>query len=218
MADATTALRRITLFRALAPAALARVAQVALRRTCAPGEVILLAGDPGETAYFIAAGEVRISRLSPQGREQVLLHLGAGDAFNLAPLFQETATQPASACALTAVELYTLHKDALLQLLQERPELALALLRDFSGRLLHLTNLVEDLALWSVRARLARFLLEQGEGARGWTQDEIAAHIGTVRDVVGRSLRALAEEGCLEIGRGRITLRDRARLETEAAR
>lgn len=220
MPDTTIILRRIALFRELSPHALDRVAQAAIRRTYAPEEHILCAGDPCEAAYFIASGEVRVYRLSPQGREQVLTQLGPGHAFNLAPLFQDACAASASAVALTEVTLYTLLKNDLLRLIAEYPELAVALLRDFSGRLTHLTALVEDLALRTVRARLARFLLEQGDAqhmARGWTQDEIAAHIGTVRDVVGRTLRAFADAGLVEVGRGRIALLDRSGLESEVA-
>jgi CRP/FNR family transcriptional regulator len=77
---------------------------------------------------------------------------------------------------------------------------------------------VEDLSLRSVRGRLARFLLEraeEGEVEREWTQDEIAARLGTVRDVVGRNLRALADAGLIEIRRQRIVLLDREGLEAE---
>lgn len=78
---------------------------------------------------------------------------------------------------------------------------------------------MEDLALRSVRGRLARFLLQQADGAavtQKWTQDEMAAHLGTVRDMIGRSLRALTDERMIRIDRGRVVLLDRAALEVEA--
>jgi len=103
----------------------------------------------------------------------------------------------------------------------------LALLQDFADRLDHLTILVEDLSLRTVRGRLARFLLEhastelggtvgEGEVARRWTQDEIAAHLGTVRDTVGRTLRAFVDAGLVRMDRQRIVLLDREGLEAEA--
>jgi CRP/FNR family transcriptional regulator len=93
------------------------------------------------------------------------------------------------------------------------------ILRDFADRLAHLTDLVADLSLHSVRARLARFLLEQAAGGQitqRWTQDAIAAHLGTVRDMVGRSLRAFADAGLIRLARNRIVLLDREGLEKEA--
>jgi CRP-like cAMP-binding protein len=103
-------------------------------------------------------------------------------------------------------------------LVGQSPELALALLQDFAERLDHLTNLVEDLALRTVRGRLARFLLEHAKDgvARHWTQDGIATHLGTVRDMVGRTLRAFADAGLVRMDRQRIVLLDREGLEAEA--
>jgi CRP/FNR family cyclic AMP-dependent transcriptional regulator len=101
----------------------------------------------------------------------------------------------------------------------ECPELALAILQDFAARLDHLTNLVEDLSLRTVRGRLARLLLDHAEAdavTRRWTQEEIAAHLGTVRDMVGRTLRAFADAGLVRMDRQRIMLLDREGLEAEA--
>jgi hypothetical protein len=78
---------------------------------------------------------------------------------------------------------------------------------------------VEDLALHTARTQLARFLLtqaEEGQPRRSWTQEEIAAQIGTVREVVGRTLRAFAAAGLIRRERGRLVVMDRVGLEREA--
>ena len=93
------------------------------------------------------------------------------------------------------------------------------LLKDFADRLSHLTGLVEQLSLHSMRGRLAHFLINQAERAdppEHWTQDEIAAQIGTVRDVVGRTLRSFEDTGLIRRQRNRIILLDRPGLEAEA--
>jgi CRP-like cAMP-binding protein len=97
---------------------------------------------------------------------------------------------------------------------------------------------VENLGLYSVPERLIRFLLDQADqhtdqasgSAAGpsedtrpaviqrWTQQDIAVHLGTVRDVIGRSLRALEDDGLIRLDRGRITLVDRGELERLAGR
>ena len=255
------ALRRVTLFASLSDDALARVARVAFRRTCAPGETVIFEGDPCQAAYFIAEGQVRVYRLSPGGREQVLARLGPGQAFNTVPPFQPQGINHATVQALTAVTLYVVTCGDFCRLVEECGELALAIVQDFADRLDHLANLVEDLSLRTVRGRLARFLLEHastarlsastgrstervstarlsspkseldevsrrrlGEAAdgvqvaRNWTQDEIAANLGTVRDMVGRTLRAFADAGLVRIERQRIVLLDRDGLEAEAQR
>lgn len=212
-------LLRIPLLADLSNDALTRVAEAAFSRTYGPGETIIFGGDPCQAAYFIAEGQVRVYRLSSAGREQVLARLGPGQAFNTVPPFQLDGVNHASVEALTVVTVYAVSTDDLRRLVSQSPELALALLQDFAGRLDHLTNLVEDLSLRTVRGRLARFLLEyvsEEEITRRWTQDEIAAHLGTVRDMVGRTMRAFVDAGLVRMDRQRIVLLDRAGLEAEA--
>jgi CRP/FNR family cyclic AMP-dependent transcriptional regulator len=219
MAATIETLRRIPLLAGLSDDALARVADAALARTYEPGETIIFEGDPCQAAYFIAEGQVRVYRLSPGGREQVLARLEPGQAFNTVPLFQSDGVNHATVEALTPVTVYEVSASDLWHLVGRRPDLALALLQDFADRLDHLTNLVEDLSLRTVRGRLARFLLEhadEGGVERRWTQDEIAAHLGTVRDMVGRTMRAFVDAGLVRMDRQRIVLLDREGLEAEA--
>jgi CRP/FNR family cyclic AMP-dependent transcriptional regulator len=213
------ALRRIILFADLSDDALSHIARVAAPRTCGQGEMIILEGEPCRAAYFVTAGQVRAYRNSPSGREQVLMQLGAGQAFNLVPLFHGQGLNHASVQAITPVTLEVISREDLQQLVRESPELALALLHDLAQRLNHLTDLVESLSLRTVRGRLARFLLdhvEENTVSRRWTQDEIAARLGTVRDMVGRTLRAFADAGLVRMERDHIVLLDRAGLESEA--
>jgi CRP/FNR family transcriptional regulator len=101
----------------------------------------------------------------------------------------------------------------------ETPAIALAVLDDFSAKLRHLADLTHDLSLRSVRGRLARFLLAQAQvedAPLRWTQEEIAAQIGTVREVVSRMLRALIRDGLIQMERQRIAILDPEALEAEA--
>jgi CRP/FNR family transcriptional regulator len=98
------------------------------------------------------------------------------------------------------------------------PDFALLLLHDYADKLDHLTQLVEELSLFSTRQRLIRFLLkngEEGQTVRGWTQEEIAAQVGTVRDVISRLLGLFAREGLIRIERQRIIILDEERLQSE---
>jgi CRP/FNR family cyclic AMP-dependent transcriptional regulator len=221
MEPTADALRHISLLAGLSDDALARVARRAIRRTYSLGETVIFEGDPCQAAYFIAHGQVRAYRLSPGGREQVLARLGPGQTFNTVPPFQPHGVNHATVQALTPVTLYAITCEDFRRLVGECAELALAILQDFAHRLDHLTDLVEDLSLRTVRGRLARFLLERadaGQVTRRWTQEEIAAHLGTVRDMVGRTLRAFADAGLVRMERQRIILLDREGLEAEAQR
>jgi CRP/FNR family transcriptional regulator len=215
----TEALRRIPLFADLPHETLARVADPAIRRSYRPDDTVILEGDLCRAAYFVAEGHVRILRTSPDGREQVLSQLGPGRSFNTVPLFQPQGVNHATAQAVDTAVLYAIPKEDLLQLVTTSPDLALALLRDFADRLDHLTDLVEDLSLRTVRGRLARFLLQQAETGtvtRHWTQAEMAARLGTVREMIGRTLRSFADAGLIRFDRQRIELLDREGLEAEA--
>jgi CRP/FNR family cyclic AMP-dependent transcriptional regulator len=213
------ALRRISLFTDLPQETLARLGRVAIRRTYEADEIIILEGAPCRAAYFVAEGHVRASRISSEGREQVLARLGAGQGFNTVPPFQPCGVNHATVRAVEEVTVYAVTKEDFLRSVSEDARLALALLQDFADRLDHLTDLVEDLSLRTVRGRLARFLLEQaeaGEVTATWTQTEIAARLGTVREMIGRTLRAFADAGLIQIDRQRIVLLNREGLEAEA--
>jgi CRP/FNR family transcriptional regulator len=214
-------LRRIPLFADLPQGALSRAASLLIQRTYAPDEIIILEGAPCQAAYFLAQGRVRVLRTSPDGREQVLVRLGPGQSFNTVPPFQPQGTNHATVQAADQVTVYAISRDDLRRLVSEHPAFALALLQDFANRLDHLTDLVEDLSLRTVRGRLARLLLEEADAdevTRHWTQAEIAARLGTVREMIGRTLRALVDAELIRIDRQRIVLLDREGLEAEAYR
>jgi CRP/FNR family transcriptional regulator len=199
--------------------AVATIGRSAVRRLFRGGEIIALEGEPARAAGIIESGQVRVYRTSPSGREQVLGVLGPGSVYNLAPMFQPGGVCLSSVQALTDGWLLAIQRDALVAAIRQSPDLGLALLRHLADRLEGLADLAEDLSLRTVRARLARFLLRGATGdgvARRWTQDEMASQIGTVRDVVGRSLRSFENEGLIQIDRHRIVLTDRPGLEAAA--
>lgn len=210
---------RFRLFQGLKPTTLDQFARALTQRRAEAGEILFLEGEPCSEVFFVVEGQVRIFRAAQDGREQVLARLGPGSVFNSVPPLLDGAKNQASARALTALTVYRLSGSDYLRLLQDCPDFAIAVLRDFAGRLAHLTGLVEDLSLHSVRGRLARFLLLQAaanESVRHWTQDELAEQLGTVRDVVGRTLRSFAEAGYIRKDRQRILILDREALEREA--
>lgn len=231
-------LKGIKLFRGLSEAALADIARYGQFRTYARDEHIVLEGDRCEAAYFVVSGEVRVYRVSPEGREQVLVRLRSGRAFNTVPPFQSHGHNPANVAAMTKSTILVLRSNDFLRLTLAHSDLTMAMFRDLAGRLVHLTNLVESLGLYSVQERLVRFLLDQAdqhteqasrsEGGpdedtrpaviQRWTQQDIAAHLGTVRDVIGRTLRALEDDGLIRLDRGKIALVDRGKLKRLAGR
>ncbi len=189
--------------------------ETALRRkSFSKGSAILWEKDLCRYIYFLISGEVEVYLLAPNGREQVLERMGAGEAFNLVPAFKHTLNNHANVRAATLVELFEMNKDDFTDLLERLPEFSLAVADYMARRLAKMVNLVEDLSLLSVRQRIASFLIKQADTPSDrWTQDEIARRLGTVRDMVGRVLRQFEDEGFIRFEHHQILLVDRETMQ-----
>lgn len=213
-------IRAVSFAAGLPEGALVALAAIAAPMQRVTGTLLQLEGDQAEVMYMVVRGRVKIARVSAGGREQVLNVIPPGGHFNTVPIF-DGGRCPANAEALTDVLLLALPRDALLAVVERHPALALALLKEFTGRVRHLVNLVDELALHTVQGRLAGLLLEQataaerGQPAPALTQAEMAAHVGTVREMIGRALKTFEALGLLRLDRGVITLLDRAGLERQ---
>jgi CRP-like cAMP-binding protein len=210
-------LRQINLFQGLADGDLARIENCSRPQHKASGEEILCAGEKDSPVFFILAGSVRVYKINPEGREQTLIQLAKGEVFNLPTVFLEGGNAPASVMALEDTFLLRINSEDLLALIVELPALNLAILADLSSKMEHLTEVVHDLSLRSVRSRLARFLHTHSTmgSPSFWTQEQIAQQIGSTREAVNRALRELIKDGIIRTERQRIIVLDPARLETE---
>jgi CRP-like cAMP-binding protein len=200
-------------FRSLADADLEQLGQAMAQRVYPAGQLVLLEGAASSVLYVVQSGRVKLFKTSTKGREQVLRLVRAGEMFNEVAVFDE-GPNPASAQAIEESRLFLLRRRDLLRFMAERPGVALAITRTFAGRLREALALVEDLAFRDVTSRLAKILLEgnSGEGPR-LTQELLAAMAGSRREVVGRALKTLSQEGAVRLERGRIHVRDRDALE-----
>ena len=155
------------------------------------------------------------------GREYILHMVQPGGTFNDVAVL-DGGPNPATATAHTDALVWRIDRADFHRIVDRHPDLAWALLEDLAGRARFLVGLVEDLSMRSVRGRLARLLLEEGEAQqtdvvpRLLTQEEMAARLGTVGEMVGRTLRSLAADGIIEFDRHRIVILDPERLAQEA--
>ena len=214
-------IRKIHLFRDQSPEVIDRIQGSAVVKHFKANEAISWQADACEFVYFILRGEVEIYRLSPAGREQILDRLGKGGCFNLVPAFMENASNQANARAISNCELLALGISEFSRMLKEYPEFAFSVMRFLAERLARMTDLIETLSLYSVRQRVAKFLIDEAdaidkENNVRWTQTDMAKRLGTVRDVLGRTLRKFADEGLVRFERERIILLDRQGLEKAA--
>ncbi len=210
-----------SLFAGLDEQTLQVMARDASWREYSAGEVIVLEGDALHGLLYLQSGWVKVVKISPGGREQVLRFLEPGETFNEVGVFAEQPN-PATAIALEKAGIWLIRRETIMRLLQENPAFAQFVIAKMAGRLLYLVALVTDLSLRPITGRLARLLLEEATGdllhrPRWYTQAELAARLGTVPDVVQRALRSLENEGHIEVTRRKIRLVDRAALEEIAA-
>jgi CRP/FNR family transcriptional regulator len=212
-----THLQQISYFKGLDDSTLLDLARDAVWKDYAAGEVIFFEGDSSHGLYYLQAGWLKVVKSSPEGREQVLRFLSAGETFNEIGALANRPN-PATAIALEAAGVWLLRRDSIRRLMRERPEFVERVIENMSDRVVELVTLVADLSLRPVTGRLARLLLDDAEGdvlhrPRWYTQAELASRLGTVPDVVQRAMRGLEADGVIAVERHQIKIRDRAALE-----
>lgn len=207
-------------FSGLGLAELDSIRKLFFGKTAERGEMILLEGESGEVLYFVSSGVVKVFKTSADGKEQILYLIRPGESFNDVPVF-DGGPNPASAQAMGPVILYGIRRGDLEVILRDHPQVALNITQVLSQRVRHLVSLVEDLSFRHVIGRVAKLLLEYAQNRMGperprLNQREMAAMIGTAREMVGRALKALEEEGAIRIDRHRIVLIDKEALRETA--
>lgn len=212
-------LKSITYFSGLSPVELDSVKKLVFEKRVERGEIIVFEGDLPEALYFVGDGVVKIFRTSADGKEQVLNIVRPGDSFNDVPAF-DGGPNLASAQAMGTVTLYGIPKQSLDAFLRDYPQTAVSVAKVLATQVRHLVLLVEDLSFRPVVSRVAKVLLEYaGDGAgpgQRLTQQDMADMVGTAREVVSRSLKALQSEGVIKIDRHRIVVTDKEALRSIA--
>jgi CRP/FNR family cyclic AMP-dependent transcriptional regulator len=202
------------------------LAHVVTRRYSA-GETVFTEGEPCAGLYVVESGSVRIFKSSAGGREQVLSIEGPGASVAELPVF-DGGNYPASVVAVADSALLFVSKQAFQSLVLTHPQVALKVLKVVGARLRRLVGIIEELSFTTVRHRLGAYLfrLAQREGKKvpdgvevtlPANNQELAAQIGTVRELISRNLSRFQAEGILTIEGRNIIIRDLKALESELA-
>lgn len=213
------ALRRTALFGELDEKTLGALAARAVERRYARDEMLFLAGEEASGLYCIVEGAVRAFRESAEGREQVIHVERAGATVAELPVFDDGPYPSTVAAEEEGTVVLFIDKRDVRRLMLEHPEVGLAALKVLAGRLRRCAELVEALSLREVGQRLARFLLAEArrDGARAGqaltvelahTNQQIAARIGSVREVVSRAFTRLQHERLITVEGRRLTIHD----------
>jgi CRP-like cAMP-binding protein len=209
-----TLIERNSLFRGLPHKTIDRVAALATRRSYEENTIIFMRGDPGDSLCGVVTGRVRISASRAGGKEVFLNIMEPGDAFGEIALL-DGSPRTATATATARTELMILQREAFFALLRTEPQLAEHLIQLLCKRVRWTAEQMEDSALLTVPAKLAKRLLslaslhgrESPEGARlAISQEELAQFLGLSRQIVNQHLQAWRAKGWISLGRGSITL------------
>lgn len=218
-------LAKVSIFAGLAENELAFLMQRAVPRHYSAGEIVFSEGEPCSGLYVVESGHVRIFKSSSGGREHVLSVDGPSSSIAELPVF-DGGNYPASVAAIDDATLLFISKQDFQALCLAHPQVALKVLRVVGARLRRLVGIIEELSFTTVRHRLASFLLRlarkegerKGEGIEillPASNQEFAAQIGTVRELVSRNLSRLQTEGILEVDGRSVLIRDLKALEDE---
>jgi CRP/FNR family transcriptional regulator len=214
---AKSLLTRIPYFEALDDAGLKSVAQEIIARRYHSGEIIFMEEDPGSGLHLVVEGMCKVYHLSTEGREHILHLLAPGEFCNEVSAV-DGGPNPANLAAIEDTLVWMVTKDAMDRLRRQYPELNNVIISHLAQHCRHLVKRIYTVSFLSVTGRLAAFLLREEDEShildrRRWTQDEIAAHLGTVREVVVRSFRELEQAGLIAFDRHQIKILDKAGLQ-----
>lgn len=212
-------LRNISYFKGLQEMELDFIKKYFVEKIFSRGEIILMDGQQSRALYFVASGAVKIFKTSMEGKEQILGIARPGNSFNEVPVF-DGGLNTVSTQAMSSITLYELDKSAVDAIIRKYPQVAINVINILAARIRGLIVLVEDLSFRTVIGRVAKILLQTAQnklpGPR-LTQNEMAAMAGTAREVVGRSLKALEEDGVIRIDQHRIIVRNTEALKKVAS-
>jgi CRP/FNR family transcriptional regulator, dissimilatory nitrate respiration regulator len=213
---------QIPLFQGLPQKQLAELSRIIVDQKYKQGEVLFSEGDDATGFFVLMSGRLKIFKLSPEGKEQILHFVEPGDPFAEVAMFAGSH-YPAHAEALKESRSIYFPRAAFEKLIKRDPDLAMNMLAILSQRLKYFSRLVEDLSLKEVPQRLAAYLLYLGGAGNNTPVDlniskgQLASLLGTIPETLSRILNKMAAQGLIEVKGRTMKLLKRNALESLAA-
>ncbi|MFP4390539.1 MAG: Crp/Fnr family transcriptional regulator [Desulfococcaceae bacterium] len=212
-------LSAVPIFSGLETDQMDQIIALAQAREFSRGQAIFWEGDSGNGFYVALEGQVKIFKVSPEGREKILHIFGPGEPFGEVPVFSGSSF-PANAEALVKSRLLFFPRVDFVDLITRNPAIALNLLAVLSMRLRQFTVQIENLSLKEVPERLAGYLIvlaEEQEAADTVTLEiskgQLASLLGTIPETLSRIFNKMSADGLIDVHGRTIQLLDRERLE-----
>ena len=216
-------LSHLPLFNGLTEEDLKALSGIVFERALAAGEAIFHEGDRAAGLNIVFSGRVKIFKLAPNGKEQILHIMGPGEPFAEVPVFQG-GNYPASAETLEASRILFIPRDGLLDMIRKNPALALSMLAVLSRRLRDFAAAIENLSLRGVPERLSAYLIHLSDREKGAGEFDLdikkgllANLLGTSGESISRVLAKMSQAGIIRVQGKKISILDRRALADVAA-
>ena len=214
-----TLLTSVLFFKGLSEDELESIQSITVERRYQRNQLVFSDGEEGNGFYLVMTGKVKVYKVSPEGKEKILHILGPGEPIGQVAVFAGESF-PANAEAIMASRLLFFPRQGFVDLIHERPTLALNMLAILSERLREFTDQIESLSLKEVPSRLAAYLLflsEKENNADTLTlsisKAQLASVIGTIPETLSRILNKLSTKHLIAVDGRTIRLVDRDKLE-----
>jgi CRP/FNR family transcriptional regulator len=218
----TEKIKVIPLFEGLQAGQLSNIARIVLRRSYRRGEIIFMEGDEGNGFYIVETGQVKIYKISSEGKEQILHLFGPGESFGEVAVFTGQGFPAYAKANINASCLFVPRAD-FVEMIRQDPALALNMLGVMSLRLHKFTGLIEDLSLKEVPGRLSKYLLFLSENSLDpghleleISKGQLAALLGTIPETLSRILTRMNRLGLLKNEGSRIRILNKPVLQNIA--
>jgi len=220
-------LRQCPLFAGLREDDFRKIRAIGLPRRIEKNEILFGEGQEAKGFYVILSGKVKLYKVSPEGKEQILHVVSPPEAFAEAALFLE-GTYPAFGEALADSQLLFFPKRDFVHLIEKNPQLSINIIVSLSHFLKKFTSLIEELSLKEVSSRIAKYLLDlslkaskEGKSPKEVELDlsktQLASKLGTISETLSRTLAKMKTRKIIDVKRSRILILDREVLEELAS-
>ncbi|GAB4283674.1 MAG: Crp/Fnr family transcriptional regulator [Candidatus Rifleibacteriota bacterium] len=201
------------LFREMPVELLESLGKIGISRKINSGEMLFVQNQPASGFYLIESGQIKIFRMSNDGREQILHLFEEGEVFGEVPVFQGSV-YPAYAQSTKKSQVIFFGRQEFIELGKRQPEILLSLLATLSLRLRNFVELIDDFSLKDVTSRLAKFLCKHCQGCETckvslpFSKTELAGRLGTIPATLSRTFKKLKELKIIKVNGNYIQILD----------
>lgn len=202
--------KRVPIFGALSDEEILKVARMTQHTAYKKGELLLHEGEKSDRLFIVNKGQVKVSKFTIDGKEQILYILTSGEFFGELHLFNSEEVNNFSVYAIEDTEICVLTKEDIDRIMEANPEISIKLLKALTKRLAHTETLAQNLATKDPEVRIAHMILEfcQKFGTKKngevliqlpITREEVASYVGVTRETISRKFSKFERLGLISI-------------------